>query len=98
MIDERPEQQALPALLEALAEMKASLARIEEALTARRARLPRSRGRKPIPDTDALDQVRELMQRGCERWAALRSVAMTMGGNVDAHRQRLSRKLGKEDD
>lgn len=80
-------------LTEVLLEMQASLARIESALTNGRPRPPRSPGRKAVNDADALSEVRDLMAQGSEQWAALKSVAMTMGGNWKAHHQRLRRKL-----
>jgi hypothetical protein len=74
-----------------LLEVLERLERIEAKLE--RKTMPRSPGRKPINDSDALAEARSLIARGCEPWAAVRSVAAALGGNAKAHAQRLTRKL-----
>src|SRR5262249_45909203 len=56
---------------------------------------PHGPGRPRINDADALAEVRALVRQGLDQPAAIRTVAATMAGAVDAVSRRLRRKLGQ---
>ena len=82
-----------------LRRMQEQLDRIEVALESLVQRRQRSRmslgGRPPKDDADAVDRVRTLMRQGIDEWAAVKSVAIDLGGNVKANRRRIKNKLLK---
>jgi hypothetical protein len=54
---------------------------------------PRGPGRTAIDDGDALAEVHALIAKGPDSAAALRTVAATLGGDVESSAHRLRRKL-----
>ena len=75
-----------------LRQVLARLERIEAALAGRQSKKIKQ-GRPPIDDADALAEIADLMSRGIGRADAIGRVAEALGGNIDAHHQRLGRKL-----
>jgi len=47
----------------------------------------------PIDDADALAEIRALIAQGLDSAAAVRTVAQTMGGDIESVARRLRRKL-----
>lgn len=76
-----------------LQELLERVRRIEAAVMIAPQRMPKSPGPRPIDDADAIQEVRDLIAKGVDRWAAINSVAAALGGNVKSHGQRLRRKL-----
>lgn len=75
-----------------LRELLDRVRRIEAVVVAsRRTRI--RQGRPPTDDADALAEIADLMKRGIDRTEAIGRVARTLSGNVEAHQQRLGRKL-----
>src|SRR5262245_43526163 len=79
-------------LLAAVRGVEARLARIEAAMI--NGSPSRSgMGRPRVDDADALSEIAELIAGGVDRATAIKRIAIELGGNVEAHQQRLRRKL-----
>jgi uncharacterized protein YoaH (UPF0181 family) len=82
-------------LLALARDISARLERVEAA-QATRQRVPGIIGRPMVDDEDSLAEITTLMAQGVGRSTAIKQVARSLGGNIEAHEQRLRRKLSSK--